>query len=195
MVAAHFPLHSSSLLDLARAGDFSALAYWINRALIPDGFYARVRGGGVSGCVDVCVEFPAPRTATQSELQTSIIRRICHQLWQLNSKAIYGVKVSGSLPGRAEVLWQQTVRIVTPANQQLPWNGVPDWSAVLRPVARGAASLRDWVRSRYKTLRALFLAGSAVAAFTLGSWFSLHTSLEWLDRQPTATPADRKSVV
>jgi len=191
MVAANFPLHSSPLLDLARAGDFSALAYWINRVLIPDGFYARVRGGAASGCIDVCVEFPAPRTATQNELQTNIIRRICHQLWQLNSQAIHGVKVSASLPGRTDAIWQQSVRIVTPANQQLPWSGAAafDWGAVLRPVVRGAASLRAWVRSRYKALRLLLLAGSAVAAFTLGSWFSSSASLEWLDRPPSARVA------
>lgn len=83
----------SSLLDLARAGDFSALAYWINRVLIPDGFYAHVEGQGTRGCVNICVEFPAPRTAQQTDLQDNIIRRICHQLWQLNSKVIHAISI------------------------------------------------------------------------------------------------------
>ena len=174
----------SSLLDLARAGDFSALAYWINRVLIPDGFYAHVEGQGTRGCVNICVEFPAPRTAQQTDLQDNIIRRICHQLWQLNSKVIHGVRVSGSLPGRAEILWQQTVRIVTPANQRLRWKGDDrlDFAAIVRPVMRGAVSVRVWVRSRYKALRTLLLAGSAVAAFTLGAWFSVNSALEWVNQ-------------
>jgi hypothetical protein len=183
MVAATFSMQSS-LLDLARAGDFSALAYWINRVLIPDGFYAHVEGHRVRGCVNICVEFPAPRTAKQTDLQDNIIRRICHQLWQLNSTVIHGVKVSGSLPGRAEILWQQTVRIVTPANQRLPWKGADrlDLAAIVRPVMRGAVSVRSWVRSRYKALRLLLLAGSAVAAFTLGAWFSVNSALEWVNQ-------------
>jgi poly-gamma-glutamate synthesis protein (capsule biosynthesis protein) len=183
MVAATFSMQSS-LLDLARAGDFSALAYWINRVLIPDGFYAHVEGQGIRGCVNICVEFPAPRTAQQTDLQDNIIRRICHQLWQLNSTVIHGVKVSGSLPGRADILWQQTVRIVTPANQRLPWKGSDslDLAAIVRPVMRGAVSVQMWVRSRYKALRVLLLAGSAVAAFTLGAWFSVNSALEWVNQ-------------
>lgn len=193
MVAATLSIQSS-LLDLARAGDFSALAYWINRVLIPDGFYAHVEGHGARGCVSIYVECPAPRAAEQTEVQTNIIRRICHQLWQLNSTVIHGVKVSGSVPGRAEVLWQRTVRIVTPANQRTAWSGsgAPSWTIVASPVLRGVRSVRAWIRSRYKALRLLLLAGTAAAAFTFGSWVSVHSALDWVDRTPqrlSLTPA------
>jgi hypothetical protein len=196
MVAATFSIQSS-LLDLARAGDFSALAYWINRVLIPDGFYAHVDGHGVRGCVNIYVECPAPRAAEQTDLRANIIRRICHQLWQLNSSVIHGVKVSGSVPGRAEILWQQTVRIVTPANQRLTWSGEEglDWAAIVRPVMRGVESVRAWVRSRYKALRLLLLAGSAAAAFTFGCWVSIHSALEWVDRNPQGLSRSPTTVV
>jgi len=188
-----------SLIELARAGNFAALAQWINHVLMPDGFYAQVDRAGF-GCVCVQVELPAPRTATAPELRENLIRRVCHQIWQLNSAVIQGVTICGRLAGQTEVLWQQSVRLVTPANRHVGWpgagvgGGAPwsietlavwnplrlnlerwrDWQRSSLPANLNAASLRTWIQQRYKALRLLLLTGSAVTAFTLGCWFGAH---------------------
>ena len=153
-----------SILELARSGNFQALNYWIDSLLRPEGIYARVEQAQ-AGCVQILVEFQrelAPGTTLLgSTLREGLVKFICHQLWRLNSPAVEGVRIHARLAGEPDILWKQSVRIVTPANRQ----------------RRRYRSLLvvDWVK--FKTYRSLLLVGSALASFILGCWVSYHEAL------------------
>ncbi|MEG4632223.1 CapA family protein [Microcoleus sp. AR_TQ3_B6] len=153
-----------SILELARSGNFQALNYWIDSLLRPEGIYARVEQAQ-AGCVQILVEFQrefAPDTRLLgSTLREGLVKFICHQLWRLNSPAVEGVRIHARLAGEPDILWKQSVRIVTPANRQ----------------RRRYRSLLvvDWVK--FKTYRSLLLVGSALASFILGCWVSYHEAL------------------
>jgi hypothetical protein len=153
-----------SILELARSGNFQALNYWIDSLLRPEGIYARVEQAQ-AGCVQILVEFQrefAPDTTLLgSTLREGLVKFICHQLWRLNSPAVEGVRIHARLAGEPDILWKQSVRIVTPANRQ-------------RRRYRSLL-LVDWVK--FKTYRSLLLVGSALASFILGCWVSYHEAL------------------
>ena len=153
-----------SILELARSGNFQALNYWIDSLLRPEGIYARVEQAQ-AGCVQILVEFQrefAPDTRLLgSTLREGLVKFICHQLWRLNSPAVEGVRIHARLAGERDILWKQSVRIVTPANRQ-------------RRRYRSLL-LVDWVK--FKTYRSLLLVGSALASFILGCWVSYHEAL------------------
>ncbi|MBE9093379.1 CapA family protein [Tychonema sp. LEGE 07203] len=153
-----------SMLDLARSGNFQALNYWIDSLLRPEGIYARVEQAQ-AGCVQILVEFQrefAPDTTLLgSTLRESLVKFICHQVWRLNSPAVEGVRIHARLAGEPEILWKQSVRIVTPANR--------------RQRRDRSLLVIDWVK--FKTYRSLLLVGSALASFVLGCWVSYHEAL------------------
>ncbi|MEL7035452.1 MAG: CapA family protein [Cyanobacteria bacterium J06592_8] len=141
-------LSQPSIIDLARSGDFQALNYLINSYLRPQGIFARVEQER-QGRLQVLVEFQTEPVAER------IVRFICHFLWKLNSPTLEGVQIVGRYRGDSGVLWKQSVRIVTPANQ-----------------VRRRSSRRTLERLKFKTFRALVMMGSAVTAFILGCWVS-----------------------
>ncbi|MDY7019991.1 MAG: CapA family protein, partial [Cyanobacteriota bacterium] len=141
-------LSQPSILDLARSGDFQALNYLINSYLQPQGILARV-GQKRQGRLQVLVEFQTEPVAER------IVRFICHFLWKLNSPTLEGVQIVGRYRGNSAVLWKQSVRIVTPANQ-----------------VRRRSSRRTLEQLKFKTFRALLMMGSAVTSFILGCWVS-----------------------
>ncbi|MEG4342346.1 CapA family protein [Microcoleus sp. A003_D6] len=153
-----------SILELARSGNFQALNYWIDSLLRPEGIYARVEQER-AGCVQILVEFQrefAPDTTLLgSTLREGLVKFICHQLWRLNSPAVEGVRIHARLAGEPEILWKQSVRIVTPANR--------------RQRRYRSLLVVDWVK--FKTYRSLLLVGSALASFVLGCWVSYHEAL------------------
>jgi len=153
-----------SILDLARSGNFQALNYWIDSLLRPEGIYARVEEAQ-AGCVQILVEFQrdfaSDTTLLGSTLREGIVKFICHQLWRLNSPAVEGVRIHARLAGEPEILWKQSIRIVTPANRH----------------RRRYRSLLvvDWVK--FKTYRSLLLIGSSLASFILGCWVTYHEAV------------------
>ncbi|MEG4286181.1 CapA family protein [Microcoleus sp. A006_D1] len=153
-----------SMLELARSGNFQALNYWIDSLLRPEGIYARVEQAQ-AGCVQILVEFQrefAPEnTLLGNTLREGLVKFICHQLWRLNSPAVEGVRIHARLAGEPEILWKQSVRIVTPANR--------------RQRRDRSLLVVDWVK--FKTYRSLLLVGSALASFILGCWVSYHEAL------------------
>ncbi|MEG4575921.1 CapA family protein [Microcoleus sp. N3A4] len=153
-----------SIFELAREGNFQALNYWIDSLLRPEGIYARVEQAQ-AGCVQILVEFQrefAPDTTLLgSTLREGLVKFICHQLWRLNSPAVEGVRIHARLAGEPEILWKQSVRIVTPANR--------------RQRRYRSLLVVDWVK--FKTYRSLLLVGSALASFVLGFWVSYHEAL------------------
>lgn len=176
MTSFGFSTANPSMFQLAREGNFRAIAYLINRYLAPNGIYARtapVQGG----CLPVRVEFQwLPNSQDLFEqMRVGLTRFICHQIWRLNSDAIDGVRIVGLWAGRGEskVLWNQTVRIVTPANQERQNYAGSGAGSVVPQVAE----ILD-----FKILRAFLLGSSAVSAFIFGFWW-IYTDLH----QPRST--------
>lgn len=153
-----------SMFELARSGNFQALNYWIDGLLRPEGISARVEAAQ-AGCVQILVEFQREFASDThllgSTLREGLVKFICHQLWRLNSPAVQGVRIQARLAGEPDILWKQSVRIVTPASKQ-------------RRYYRSGKGF-DWVK--FKTYRSLLLVGSAVASFILGCWVTYHEAL------------------
>ncbi len=113
------------LLELARAGNLQAIAYWIDRYLIPEGIYTRVEALH-TGCLTLAVEFrqvpvglsPDSVLADRGRgdsLQNRLVQFICHQLWRLDCEAIEGVRIAARFAGQPQILWQRSVRLLAPA--------------------------------------------------------------------------------
>ncbi|OCR02195.1 poly-gamma-glutamate biosynthesis protein [Oscillatoriales cyanobacterium USR001] len=154
-----------SILELARSGDYFALNYWIDSLLRPEGIYARVEAAK-SGCLQILVEFQrefAADTLIVNTLRERLVKFLCHQIWRLNSPTVEGVRVIARLAGTSDILWKQSVRIVTPATRY-------------RKRYRSAETL-DWIK--FKTLRSLLLMSSTVASLLIGCWVSYHEANSW----------------
>ncbi len=155
---------------LAAAGQFRAIALWLNEPLIPQGIYVQVRKDKRQGCLLIVAEFerpPEPQRLTQY---------ICHLIWQLNSPLIEGIHLIARPVGESKMSWARRVRVMTPALRE----------QINRLQGKGsrAASIPPQITQKYpppsqtnkqrlfadqiKTLRALMLTGSAVAAFVFG---------------------------
>jgi hypothetical protein len=144
-----------SVLDLARSGNFRALTYWINSYLLPQGIQARVETTN-SGCLQIWVELRQPPERER------LVQSICHLIWRLNSEVIDGVRIIARLAGQPEILWKQSVRIVTPANRQRQHQFPPIWDFVQEAT--------DAVN--FKVLRSMLVLGTALTSFMIGCWLS-----------------------
>lgn len=149
-----------SLVELARAGNFRAIAQWLNQSLLPYGIRAFV-GAVKPGCLKILLEFqPIPEhDALVGPWREALVRFICHQIWQLNSALIEGVRVAARFAGDRSLLWEQSVKIATPARHQKRQQ-----SQQLRTQIRQTARQK----ARLKTMRALLMSGSTVFAFVFG---------------------------
>lgn len=151
-----------SILELARGGNFQAIGYWINRELTPQGIYARVKQG-TAGTLQILVEFQQEPPADR------LIKFICHQLARLNSPIVKRVRIIAKFVGSPQILWQRTVRLVTPASKQRN-----------QPRRRTVSSIIDtgiYYGLNFHAVRSLLLMGSAMGAFILGCWVSYHEVL------------------
>lgn len=150
----------SSWVNLARAGNFRAIAQWLNEALAPYGIWASV-GAVRPGCLYVMLELPPviEREELLGPGRDLLVRFVCHRLWKLNSAIIEGVRVAAGFSDDPEILWQQSVRIASPARRNRQTQ-----SRSLRVKVRRTSRNRI----RLKTLRSFLLCGSAVAAFVFG---------------------------
>jgi hypothetical protein len=97
-------LSQPSVLQLARAGDFRAIAYWLNTYLVPQNIYARV-AVDQPGWLLVMVEF------FREPERDRLNRYICSRLVRLNSPLIQGVRVLGRVMGSADIRWDQSFRL------------------------------------------------------------------------------------
>lgn len=155
------PTYRPSILELARAGNFQAIAYWMNSLLAPQGLSVRAKTTK-SGCLKLVVDFryPLPRNACLG-LRQQLVKFICYRLWTLNSEAIRDVRIVARIAGQPDIVWRQSVRIITPANRRR----VQPRSHVQVLTQRGAA----WVR--FQVLRSLVVGRIAIAGFFLCYWF------------------------
>jgi Bacterial capsule synthesis protein PGA_cap len=150
-----------SRFELARTGNFQAIAYWLNQSLIPAGIYASV-GASRQGCVGIWVELPPLESNNWylPTLQRQVVRFICHQIWKLNSEAIEGVRIVARLAGQRRVLWKQCVRIVTPASRERQG----------RPLESSPSPPQPWIDTCDTAIRTVPIVGTAALAFLFGFW-------------------------
>lgn len=150
-----------SVLELARAGNFQAIAYWINSLLGPRGVFVQAASSR-AGQLTLYIDFqsPIPRQYCMG-LRRQLVRFICYRLWTLNSTAIQDVRIVARRVGNPDVLWRQSVRIVTPENR----GKMRRPPTTLRNLARRGAS---WLW--FQSLRSIVVGRFAVAGFFLCYW-------------------------
>lgn len=153
------PLSRPSLLELARAGNFRAIAYWINSLLAPHGINIQTAATR-SGCLKILVEFHWSCSRKRCiALQRHLVRFICYRLWTLNSEAIQDVQIKARIAGEPGFVWAQSVRIVTPANRAKLRTPVQ-----IQALQRGASWLKFYL------LRSVIVGRIAAAGFFLCYW-------------------------
>lgn len=169
-------LYQPSILELARAGNFRAIAYWINSILAPQGLSIQTASDR-SGRLNILVDLPQLRSRQQGmQLRQALVRMICYRLWTLNSPVIREVRISARIAGEASVLWHQSVRIITPANRERRRS---------QPVFRRRRGSRLW----FQILRSSFVSRLAVAAFFLCYWmYYWQIAGSHTPARPVATP-------
>ncbi len=152
-------LYHPSIVQLAQAGNFQAIAHWINESLTPYGIHAYV-GAIKPGCLKVLVELPS---LDQSELPEQwrdyLVRFICHRIWQLNSAVIEGARIMARFVDEPEILWEQSVRVTSPARRLRQQQ-----SHELQAQVRQAANRK----TQLKTFRSLLISGAPLFAFVFG---------------------------
>jgi poly-gamma-glutamate capsule biosynthesis protein CapA/YwtB (metallophosphatase superfamily) len=212
--------YQPSVLELARSGNYRAISYWLNVFLLPHNLFAQVRSTGQSGCVQVLVEFhPSPDVdAKSSEFRKSLVHFICHHVWKLNSAVIEGVQVVARFVGTPQILWKQTVRVVSPARrdalnldqaqvsevrslkslvesaqlttriQHITFPSVP--FRVVRSLGLGSAKPFGAWQSR-----SLLLTGTTAAAFFMGCWFGYSDAPPHQTNAAAVTKANRSKII
>lgn len=157
--------------ERAAAGYFRDIALWLNQPLAPHGIFVQVQADR-PGCLRLVVEFQRP------PIKDHLLRLLCHRIWLLNSDLIEGICVVARPLGHRRVLWEQRIKIVTPAlkqrkqrkpllSQRSQASPMPPKIHSARP-ARPARPAKRLSRQRLQTLRTFVLSGSAVAAFVMG---------------------------
>lgn len=151
---------------LAAAGQFRAIALWLNEPLVPQGVYVQVQQDQYPGRLRIVAEFdrlPDPQHLT---------RYVCHLIWQLNSPLIEGIHLLARPVGQSQAEWEKRVRVMTPAlKSRLKTQTTGQQRATMPPAIarrRVAVPQEPLFSGKVKTLRAFMLTGSAVAAFAFG---------------------------
>lgn len=171
--------HQPSLLDLARQGNFRAIAYWINSILGPRGVYIQTEAPR-SGTLKIMVNFQSSSDReTCMNARHHLVRHICYRLWTLNSAEIRDVRIMARVAGQKDILWRQSVRITAPA-QAHPKSSPARPNGAVRPngAARShrAAQLNSAARAnragqaRFQLLRSFLFNRIALAGFLLCYW-------------------------
>lgn len=168
-----------SVVELARNGNFRALAYWLNSQLVPQGIYVQVQAAR-PGCLQTVVEFH------RKPIRDRLVRFICHRLWQLESDLIEGVHILARYIGQSDFIWQQTVRIPTRTERRQRQQGPQTVDVKARaahiPPKISNSSSPAWLTLTFsspqqlKLVRSFMLSGSAIAAFLMGFWLENLTS-------------------
>ncbi len=175
-------LYRPSILDLARNGNFRAIAIWINSLLGPYGIYIRVFPSK-SGHLNILIDFKQPRRREfYMGLRKHLVRFICYRLWTLNSERIRDVRIAARITGEPDILWKQSVRIVTPANRES-----------LRQPKHGRSLRKGVAWFKFQVLRSTMMSRLAVAGFFLCYWLlywelaGKHTSEQSLAAMTSST--------
>ncbi|MDX2216492.1 MAG: CapA family protein [Oculatellaceae cyanobacterium bins.114] len=165
-------LYQPSVMQLARAGDFRAIAYWINAYLVPQGIYVCVAAASRPGYLLILVEFQHPPERER------LVRFICHRLCKLKSEIILGAQIVACYAGGSQILWQQSVRLLSSSKNR---RSRPRSIAVRRveptlptlDLVKTAQTLHEQIsqlrlREQLNHPRSRLLIKSAAAAFLIG---------------------------
>jgi poly-gamma-glutamate synthesis protein (capsule biosynthesis protein) len=177
--------YQPTVIELAQAGDFRAIAYWLNGCLVPQGMWVCVNASSRPGFLQVTVKVQRLPECDR------LVRFICYRISQLNSDVIKGVDVRVQLTRTSELLWEQSVRLRIPVTERtqpiaLSWDNVADllpthqWvessralsslpQQVVQYARKHSAELRQTVAHYLKQPYAIPLGGAALAAFFVGS--------------------------
>lgn len=159
--------------QLAAAGYFRAIAYWLNEPLVPQKVYAQVLADEVPGRIKILVEF---ERVPQSQ---RLIRFVCDRIYRLNSDVIEGIHLIARALGTGQTDWEQSIRIPTAAQRQQKQSQAKSSTQTAVQTASEAAPqlvhesarsqvARQIVRSQFKFFRAALISGTAAAAFLFG---------------------------
>jgi poly-gamma-glutamate synthesis protein (capsule biosynthesis protein) len=154
--------HHPALVELARSGNFRAIARWLNQVLLPHGMRAFV-GAMRPGCLKILVELHPDLRQDQglvSAWQDTLVRFVCHRLWKLNSALIEGVRVAARFSDEPTILWERSVRIASPARRTQHQQSHKLKTQIQQTARR---------KSQLKTMRVLLMSGSTVFAFVVGA--------------------------
>ncbi|MCU0525952.1 MAG: CapA family protein [Elainella sp. Prado103] len=101
----------ASVIKLAHAGNSQAIAFWLNHYLVPQGVCAQV-------VVEPTGNLHIRIVCRQAPDRERLVRFICHRLCKLNSEVIRQVRITAQMVGSPSVLWEQSARIIPPAERQ-----------------------------------------------------------------------------
>lgn len=159
MVQSGSRVRHPSVVELARRGDQRAIAAWLNRLLLPYGMRAYIRLPR-PGYLKILVEFQwaGEPDDLSEQWRDHLIRFICHHICRLNSSLIEGVRIAGRFVGDSDMIWDRSIRIVTPANRARRQH------QHLRSRIRNASKRK----TRLRMVRSFVTSGPAIAALIIG---------------------------
>ncbi|MGI0485969.1 CapA family protein [Pantanalinema rosaneae CENA516] len=159
MVQSGSRVRHPSVVELARRGDQRAIAAWINRLLLPYGMRAYIRLPR-PGYLKILVEFQWDGNPEElsEQWRDHLIRFVCHHICRLNSSLIEGVRIAGRFVGDSDIIWERSIRIVTPANRARRQH------QHLRSRIRNASKRK----TRLRMVRSFVTSGPAIAALIIG---------------------------
>jgi peptidoglycan/xylan/chitin deacetylase (PgdA/CDA1 family) len=168
-------LYQPSVIELAQAGNSRAVAYWMNSLLAPQGIQVQVMPASSGHFLKIVADFQQPRRREAClELRDRLVRFICYRLWTLNSEAILGVQIVARVAGDSKVLWQQSVRINTPANAKK---------------IRQMQAQRQDSSFGFQFMRSILLSSVTLAGFYIGyRLFYVELSRLFTGKSPTPQP-------
>ncbi len=102
----------ASVIKLAQTGNSRAIAFWLNRDLVPQGICAQIASEPSGGLAIQIVSRQVPDC-------DKLVRYICHRLCKLDSEAIQQVRITAQMVGASEQLWEKSARIIPPSARQV----------------------------------------------------------------------------
>jgi peptidoglycan/xylan/chitin deacetylase (PgdA/CDA1 family) len=175
-------LYQPSVIELAQAGNSRAVAYWMNSLLAPQGIQVQVLPGSSGQFLKIVASFQRPRRREAClQLRDRLVRFICYRLWTLNSEAILGVQIIARVAGDPKVLWQQSVRINTPANAKK---------------VRQMQAQRQESSFGFQFMRSVLLSSVTLAGFYIGyRLFYVELSRLFMGKAPAPQPLSALAVL
>lgn len=152
--------YQPSVLELARQGNFQAIAYWINSIFAPQGIHIQANSKR-AGCLTIMVNFPRTRHPQACiSARQQLVRHLCYRLWTLNSGAIREVRIMARVAGQRDILWRQSVRLGRRSTPK---------KSLHRPHA-ASVKRRSVQQERFQLLRSFLLNRIAIAGFIFCYW-------------------------
>ncbi|MBW4518001.1 MAG: CapA family protein [Timaviella obliquedivisa GSE-PSE-MK23-08B] len=101
-----------SVIKLAQTGNLRAIAFWLNRYLVPQGICAQVTHEQPGSLLIRVVCHRPPE-------RERLVRFICHRLCKLNAAGIQEARITAQIIGSPTLLWEKSARIASPVCNSL----------------------------------------------------------------------------